>query len=99
MRSQFHSCRRCQIVAIVSLAFSRAYKKFLFFLPFERGDHVESRRLSRDTGNVISPRVSGEWKGGGVVLRLHIASICTGEKLEATLTKYRSNFHTNCTKI
>lgn len=82
-----------------SLAFLLAYKKFLFFLPFERDDHVESRRLSRDAGKVISPRVSGEWEGGGVVLRLHIASVCTGEKIEATLTRYRSNFHTNCTKI
>ena len=77
----------------------RAYKKFLFFLPFERGDHVESRRLSRDAGNVISPRVSEEWEGGGVVLQLHIASIYTVEKIVATFTRYRSNVHTNRTKI
>ena len=51
---------------------------------------MESRRLSRDAGKVISPRVSGEWEGGGVVLRLHIASVCTGEKIEATLTRYWS---------
>ena len=74
-------------------------KNFSFFFSFKRGDHVESRCLSRDAGNVISPRVSGEWEGGGMVLRLHIASICTREKIEATFTRYRSNFHTNCTKI
>ena len=60
---------------------------------------MESRRLSRDAGNVISPRVSEEWEGGGVVLQLHIASIYTLEKIVATFTRYRSNVHTNRTKI
>lgn len=74
-------------------------KNSCFFFSFERGDHVESRRLLRDAVNVISRQVSREWEGGGVVLRLHIANICTREKIEATFTSYRSNVHTNRTNI